>query len=104
MKLDIELDPVAVGSSISRNITVALTRALEESLGRYGTLGADLKRQVDHATIAMVSEVLSDAGFRTAFRSCLRAGILKGVEGRGERIAKGMPLQQALILAEQVKP
>jgi hypothetical protein len=100
MKIDlaIEVDPTDLGAQLSRKVLSSMVAAAEESL-RYGSFGREVKATTDQAVARIVRGVVADPGFAAAASASLRAGLLRGIEARGEKIAKGMPLQQALALA-----
>jgi hypothetical protein len=98
VKIDFEVSTQQIGESLARSVGAALTKASDEAI-RYGSLGREIKSASDKAVIDIAAGVLADPAFRAQAAAALRAGILRGIEGRGEKIAKGMPLQQALDLA-----
>jgi hypothetical protein len=105
MKLDVtvDVDVKELGSQLSRNVLKAMTGSVDESL-RYGSFGRAVKEATDAMALSLVREVIADSGFRANARASLAAGLLRGIEARGEKIAKGMPLQQAIDLAESNAP
>jgi hypothetical protein len=101
VKLDlcIDVDAAELGSQLSRKVLAAMTGAVDASL-RYGSFGRAVKEATDAAALSIVREVLAAPTFRAEARAALTKGLLHGIEARGEKIARGMPLQQAMDLAE----
>jgi hypothetical protein len=98
VKIDLDVSVQEMGETISRSLTRAFASAADDAL-KWGSLGRTVKEQTDKAATSLVAAVLADEGFRAKAREALSAGLLAGIRVRGEKIAKGMPLQQAINLA-----
>jgi hypothetical protein len=96
--LSIDVDPADLGAQLSRKVLSAMASAVDESL-RYGSFGRAVKEATDAAVLSIVRGVVSDPTFRANAHASLAMGLLRGVEARGEKIARGIPLQQAIDLA-----
>jgi hypothetical protein len=100
--LSINVDQAELGAQLSRKVLAAMTGAVDDSL-RYGSFGRAVKEATDAAVLAIVREVIAAPDFRANAGAALATGLLRGIEARGEKIAKGMPMQQAIDLAGAIR-
>lgn len=100
--LDVEVEDIAAG--LGQAMRGALTKAATDAI-QYGSLGRVLKDAADKTVVVLAQSILTEEAFRAEMRGALQAGILAGIRTRGEKIAKGMALQQAMDLAQiRAKP
>lgn len=98
MRLDFDFDTEELGRAVARAIGGRITGAVDDAI-RYGSLGRAMKEAAEHTCTSLVAQTLADPAFRVEAAAALRRGILRGIEARGEKVARGMNVQQALALA-----